>query len=413
MKSATSHRLPILALYVFRRILLPSCVLVLVLLGILSLERVLRLLALVTGSGRSILETPGLVVYLLPHYLGLAMPAGFFMGTLLAVRGLHERSELVVMRSFGMTMWRMQLPVLALAALMGVVLLAITGFLQPYGRHAFRQQVAELVTGNFLVGVQNGMFHKVGDDITIRVDRVASDGLNFDGFFMTMEESQGKRMILTAESGQLIAQENEAPGAAAMLELSNGTFLIERDEKDSKEGKMITFRMEFEQAPLSIPMDRVVKNFGPRGNDERELTVPELFAGGIPGRVIDATPAKIKSELHARIVNVLSLPVLALLATPLALIGRGRGGRASGIAVAVVVFIVYQKLSGLGQNMAEDGKIDPLVGLWLPWLALLVLTVFLFHRYSGDNGRSVFEIIAGRLRQSAKREALPQTPREP
>ena len=421
MKSALRHRSPLLALYVFRRILLPSCVLVVVLLAILSLERVLRLLQLVTENGQPVSKTLGLVVYLLPHYLGLAMPAGLFMGTLLAVRGLHERSELVAMRGFGMTMRRMQIPVFTLAAFMSMVLLAVTGFAQPYGRHAYRQHVAKLATGNLLVGLQNGMFHKVGEDITIRVDQVAPDGLTFDGFFMTMEQNRGERMILTAETGQLVPQGDDALGVAVKLDLSHGTYLIERDSTKGKEGrgdrfdkkgKAIIFQMGFGRAPLSIPMDRVVKNFGPRGNDERELTLPELFAGGIPGRVIDATPAKIEAELHARLVNIFSLPVLALLATPLALIGQGRGRRASGIAVAVVVFVVYQKLSGLGQGMAEDGKISSLVGLWSPWLALLIFTFFMFHLYSGDSGRSVLDVIAGTLRKSSKRGTLPQSARE-
>lgn len=411
MKSATRHHPPILALYVFRRILVPSLVLVLVLLGIFSLERVLRLLQLVTDSGRPVYDTLGLIVYLLPHYLGLAIPAGFFMGTLLAVRGLHERSELVAMRSFGLTMRRMQIPVLALAAIVGVVLLGVTGVAQPYGRHTFRQHIAELVAGDFLVGLQSGMFHKVGEDITLRVDRIDPDGLTFDGFFMAMEQSPGERMILTAETGQLIPQENEEPGVAVRLHLSHGTYLIEREKKKEK---TITFQMHFEQAPLSIPMGKVVKNYGPRGNDERELTVPELFAGGIPGRVIDATPAKVKAELHARLVNVFSLPVLALLATPLALIGQGRGGRASGIVIAVIVFTIYEKLTGLGQMMAEDGKMSPFVGLWLPWFALLLLTALLFRRYSGDNnGRSVFDIIRGTSRKSAARKTPTQDPKEP
>ena len=384
----------------------------LVMLGILSLERVLRLLTLVTESGRPVYETLGLIVYLLPHYLGLAMPAGFFMATLLAVRGLHDRSELVAMRSFGMTMRRMQIPILVLAALLSVVLFAVTGFAQPYGRHAFRQHVAGLVTGNFLVGLQNGTFHKVGDDITVRVDRVDPDGVTFDGFFMTMEQGPGERMILTAESGKRIPQESDAPGQPVRLTLTNGTYLIERDGKEKKKGKTIAFRLDFGEAPLSIAMDQVVKNIGPRGNDERELTVPELFAGGLPGRVLDATPAKVNAELHARLVNVFSLPVLALLATPLALIGQGRGGRASGIAIAVVVFVIYEKLTGLGQSLAEDGKVSALVGLWSPLLALLLLTALLFHLYSGDNGRSIFDVFSRSSRKSAEKKTLPQDPAE-
>lgn len=391
MKSSIRHRLPILGIYVLRRILLPSLVLMLVLLGVLALERILRLVQLVANSGLPAYEALGLVVYLFPHYLSLAVPAGFFIGTLIAVRSLHDRSEIVVMRTFGVTMRRMQGPILALALVWCAVMAVMTGFVQPYARYRFRERVNEVITGDIFAGLQGGMFHKVGKDITVRVNRIHPDGMTFDGFFMTLEEAPGERVILTAETGRRIAQEKVPPGAAAELRLTHGTFLRERDGVN---GKTITFQMEFEEAPLTIPMETVVEHFGPRGRDERELTGAELLAGGIPGRPAETTPAELNTELHARIVEVLSLPVLGLLATPLALIGHGRGARAWGLAIGVVMFIAYEKMTGLGEVMAANGRISPWVGLWLPWAGLILVTALLFHHYSGDRGRSVFDAIA-------------------
>lgn len=402
MNSSIRHRLPVLGVYVFRRILLPSLVLALVLLGVLALERVLRLVQLVSNSGMPAYEALGLVVYLFPHYLSLAVPAGFFMGTLIAVRSLHDHSELVVMRTFGMTMRRMQRPILLLALVLCALMAVMTGFIQPHARYLFRERTNEVVAGDIFAGLQDGMFQKVGHDITIRVNRIHPDGMTFDGFFMTLEESPGERIILTAETGRRIAKDKVAPGAAAGLHLSHGTFLKERDGKN---GKTITFQMEFEEAPLSIPMETVVEYFGPRGRDERELTGPELFAGGIPGRSTRATSAEVTTELHARIVEVLALPVLGLLATPLALIGHGRGARARGMAIAVILFIAYEKTTGLGEVMAADGRISPWLGLWLPWGGLILVTAVLFHYLSGDRDQGGSGTIARVRPEPLKPEA--------
>jgi lipopolysaccharide export system permease protein len=410
MKSSILHRLPILGIYVFRKVIFPSLALILILLGVLALERILRLVQMVTDSGLPAFEALGLIVYLFPHYLSLAVPGGLFIGTLIALRSLHDHSEIVVMRTLGVTMRRIQRPVLALAFVWCAVMAVMTGFIQPHTRYRFREQVTEVLTGDIFAGLQSGVFHKVGNDITVRVNHIHPDGMTFDGFFMTLEEAPGKRSIITAETGRRLSQENVSPGAATELRLSNGTFLKERDGEN---GKTITFQMEFGEAPLAIPMESVVKHIGPRGRDERELTLPELFAGGIPGRPLKATPAELKAELHARIVEVFALPILALLATPLALIGQGRGGRAWGLAIGVVVFITYEKLTGRGEVMAANGRVSPWVGLWVPWAGLVLVTTLLFHHYSGDRGRSIFDAIASLRPKSVTLKKSPGNPETP
>jgi lipopolysaccharide export system permease protein len=79
MKSLLADRLPILDFYLLRRIFVPSFGVTLIVLSALAMERVLRLVQQVTNEGLPASSALELIVYLLPHYLGLAIPAGFLL----------------------------------------------------------------------------------------------------------------------------------------------------------------------------------------------------------------------------------------------------------------------------------------------------------------------------------------------
>src|SRR3546814_10775522 len=74
--------------------------------------------------------------------------------------------------------------------------------------------------------------------------------------------------------------------------------------------------------------------YRPRGKDERELTLPELWeARSAPPAGIRA--AEVNAEYHARIVQILSVLFLPFLAMPLGL-GGGRGGQTYGIGLGML-----------------------------------------------------------------------------
>ncbi|MEM0944955.1 MAG: LptF/LptG family permease, partial [Pseudomonadota bacterium] len=51
-------------------------------LGVLLIERLLRLLDFITGNGADIGPVLTMMLNLLPHYMGLALPAAFCIGVL-------------------------------------------------------------------------------------------------------------------------------------------------------------------------------------------------------------------------------------------------------------------------------------------------------------------------------------------
>jgi lipopolysaccharide export system permease protein len=123
-------------------------------------------------------------------------------------------------------------------------------------------------------------------------------------------------------------------------------------------------------------------SFRPRGLDQRELTLPELWT--FPATA-DSKPdqGEIASELHARLVLIATMPLLPLLAAPLALGGGPRRQR-GGIVVGLLILVVYYEALSFGEQLAKRELLSPWIGLWLPFALLAAGALWLFlHRLRG------------------------------
>ena len=104
--------------YLLRRSLTPLLVGTVVVLAALLLERLLRLLDLVVNKGSPIGLILKLLLNLTPHYIGIALPAAFFLAVLVAVNRLSADSELDAAQSFGIGPQRMLAPLLGLGTIL-------------------------------------------------------------------------------------------------------------------------------------------------------------------------------------------------------------------------------------------------------------------------------------------------------
>ena len=79
--------------------------------------------------------------------------------------------------------------------------------------------------------------------------------------------------------------------------------------------------------------------------------------------------------------RVISVPFLPLLGIPLAM-GRRRSDRFYGIAVGLLILVVYNQVLDFGKNMTEVGTIGPFLGLWLPFLIFAGGSCWMLYRAS-------------------------------
>lgn len=97
---------------------------------------------------------------------------------------------------------------------------------------------------------------------------------------------------------------------------------------------------------------------------------------------------KIKSyqvEYHNRIALALACLVLFLIGAPLGSIIR-KGGFGVPLITAVVIYVIFHFMGVFFRGMADQGKIAPWLGAWLPTMIMFPFGIFLNFRAINDKG---------------------------
>lgn len=372
----------VLMTYVARRVLGPFAVLAGVLLFALTLERVLGLVQVVTELKAPIYLVGELVFYLLPHYLGLAIPAAWFLGVLIGLRGLQRDSELTVIRASGIPLRRLLVPLLLVSLGLALVMILLTGYLQPYSRHAYRATLQELKRQDFWSKLEPGVFTSLEQNRSVvRVGAVEDDGHLLKDFSARYVKAGDRHVYVSAREAAVKPLPDGGVDADTQLDLHDGMMLM-RDERPGEEARLLN--ISFDVLSWSLSETGLLPPHGPRGQDEREMTLGELRVGQTAPAGLAVEASRRLTEWHSRLVKCVSVPLLAILAAPLALLGRGRSNKAYGFVIGIVLLVLYQKILGTGESYGKLGELPAGPAVWGPCLILGLLAVVLFHWLGGD-----------------------------
>ena len=110
---------PLIGRYMLALLSQPLAATLGVVLPALLLERLLRLFDLVANGGAGVAPIIRLVLYLTPHYVGLALPAAFFVSVFVVVARLGEHHELDALQSSGLSLAQLSRPFMLVAAALG------------------------------------------------------------------------------------------------------------------------------------------------------------------------------------------------------------------------------------------------------------------------------------------------------
>ncbi|SNB60651.1 lipopolysaccharide export system permease protein [Arboricoccus pini] len=338
-------------------------------------ERMLRVVDIVIGWRGSLLVIFEMMSYLIPHYIGLALPAALFIAILMTFSRLSRDGEFDAMLGAGAGFWRLQRPLMLISLVLMVINIGVQGYLQPYSRYAYRAAVYALSNVSFQALLRENDFVTL-QDTTYTVDTLAPDHNSFTGVFLANLRENGDLMVITAEKGQVVPASMDKP---VTLQLQNGLqqLLPSGFINDTANGAAPTV-LRFRN--FSTDLQGNDTSFRPRGMDEREYTLPELVDAK-PNPAEGIMPWEITAELHIRLVRIASTLILPLIATPLA-IGRRRAQRSYGFILGIILLLAFNQLTEFGKSMADNNKVSVAVGLWLPFFAFLILGIYLTWRKS-------------------------------
>lgn len=361
--------------YLLRQTTKPLAAAMMIGLLVLLAERLVRLLDITLGKKNSFSIVFEMLGYLVPHYLGLALPAAFFLGLLFGFNQLSKQSEVDAFLAAGVGLHQLTKPVLALAVVFVAIVTLIFGYLQPHARYAYRTIVHTVKNVEVFYLAEEGVFMRNGPR-TFILQKLSRRDNRFEQIFLFNDKGEKGTETVTARSGSLI----ELPGRARpVLRLQDGHRLEVLGKPNF--GKQIIPPKQ-SAAAFSL-VDTPLGSDGPvffraRGGDQRELTLVELFkAQSNPPEW--ASKSELQSELHRRLVSIVTVLFLPMLAIPFA-IGRRRGQRPYRFGVALIVLIVFHEIFEQGALAISHQNLSPYLALWTPFGVFVTFTLWRFYR---------------------------------
>jgi lipopolysaccharide export system permease protein len=383
--------------YLSRTIAVPLIGTLLLAAMLLVLDKMLRLFDFVVNAGGPVSVVWRMLANLLPEYFSLGIPIGLMLGILLAFRKLALSSELDALRGIGAGFGRLLRVPYAYAVALMLLNLFIVGWLQPWTHYGYERLRFDLRSGALGASMKVGEFNQLGKRMTLRIERSEKRGTQLYGIFIQTDDRSGMSVAATAERGRFLSTDDPD---VILFRLEKGRLI-----QDSP--KFQTPRtLSFELYDLPVPVPRV-DPFRHRGHEEiEELTLPELVRiGYFAQKVPREERLGVQANLHFRIVEVLMMLMLPLLAVALAVPPK-RSASSLGIFVGIVMVVAYHKVNQYAEQSASQGRMDPVLAMWIPLLALAGLIYWMYHVLAHRPGgqpigalERVFTVLASRVRR--------------
>jgi len=348
--------------YIMRSALRTIGGLVMFALAVLLLERLLRIFEVVSSSTRPAGDATQMVINLLPHYLGIAIPMALMLGTIITIDRMSRSSELTSAFGSGISLFHMTKPFILISIVLMGFNLVLEGYMQPIGRYGYREVVHSVGQKSFAAVLREGKFTKVGST-TFYV------GPGGGPIFIYEETKNDGLRITTALKGELIVREDSGQ---PVLQLSNGDSFQVTPEK------LIKGQLGFQTSSVAGSIGSA--NFRARGNDERELTSTELFKNRDGKTFTSISVETNNAALHLRMARVYLLFLLPFIAVPFG-INYGRNPSSAGVVVGIVSLVTLQKALEFGQKLGARGEIAPWMGIW-PLMGVVTLSAIFIFRNS-------------------------------
>jgi len=353
--------------YLARLILVPLLACLTIAAMLLLLDKMLKLFDFVMNEGGPVSVVWKMLGNLVPEYLSLGIPIGVMLGILLAFRGLALSSELDALRAAGVSYNRLlRVPILFAIVFAGVNFV-IVGFLEPYSRYAYEGLQFELRSGALGASIKVGEFAKLAKNTTLRVEESRAKGADLRGLFVRTEGKNGQSVAVTAERGTFLSTDDPD---VILLRLQNGTMV--HTASTFVVPRVLTFKQQ--DLPVNLPS---IGNFRARGDENAELTLPELARAG-KADVTRLLHQRSVAALNRRLVLVLVMLVLPFLSVALAVPPK-RSTSALGVFLSIILLVTFHKTSQYGEAMGGAGRVDPVLAQWVPFAGFAALSFWLYY----------------------------------
>lgn len=355
-------KLTIIDKYIAKELLTVFMSVYFVLLIIVLSTEIVHLLSWVT---QGIIPVSAFLAYLMNslfEFSVILIPLSLLMGILLAFGRLYSDSEMAAIMSAGIGPMKWYRPLMLIAVPTTLLLFVLLAYVQPIINYQRALLAAEILSQSQLDTLLVGQFNRASKDGAVLFlesenadkNKVNNDQVN-NVFFQQHRENTS--FVDLAENTSSFYNEE---GRRYMMMRNGMHYVGNAGEANFKIIKYKDYGIHIDRKQIKAQQSVKSKN------------VAELWQSKIPEE---------QAELQWRFTVPLATIIVAFMALPLSHTNP-RSGRYSKLAVALILYLLYSNLLGVGKTWILQEKVPVWIGTWWVHIIAIVFTLVLL-KYKG------------------------------
>jgi len=360
----------ILHRYIFREVVTPFLLGLGIFTFVLLIARILKLIEMVVNRGLPTIQILKLLGYLMPAFLEVTVPMAMLLAILIAFGRLSADSEMVAMRSSGLSIYQLASPIVLFVLLTTLLTASLSMYARPWGNRNLEHELWDIARTRASAGLKPQVFNDEFPSMVIYAEHIDSKDDHLFHVMISDERDPDQHNTVFANEGLMISDNKTQ---TVTLRLLNGTVYTSGDDGKGD------YHTDFETYDVNLDLRETMSGMRAKEDEPKDMTLPELREA-IARKQAEGQPyAGELVEFHRKFAIPFACVVFGLVGVPLG-IGQARAVKSRGFAVSLCVIFVYYILLSTGQGLAEQGSISAWIGLWLPNLVFGLLGIFLVRR---------------------------------
>lgn len=354
---------------VFLELLGPFNMTLIVMVGLLMMEKVYRLVTLLVER-RLLLEEMGwMLLYLLPQVLTITLPLAVVGAVFVTVIRQSMDSEVISLRATGLGLWNYARPFLAFGLLVTLASTALTLWLQPTALRKYSELQVEMVRWRAEQNLVPGEFNYDFGGKVIRVGGRNADRELMDIFISDRRMSR-ESWVIAAKSGWI---EVDQETRQVVFRLRDGQIYSQSPDA----GRFQTAGFQSLRYVLDYKPARSLKVKG-----IRTIPTTQLIPGWMGQEFSAQRKLQLRIEFQRRIATPWAALAFAMASIPMALVDP-RSGKRAGYLRAIFLVVAYFIVWAAFLDLSGGGKAPPET-LWLPAILVFVYGMLRLWQMNAD-----------------------------
>lgn len=346
-----------------------SCVFFVSFLLVFQLFRITRI---VIQKGVPFIEVIELVGHIAVTFLPMAIPISGFFATIYTMNRMSEDSEIVALRSFGLTKGALLRPFLVAGLFVAIGIFSVNRTIIPSAKRIFKNTIVQLTSKGVFSDIQPGNFYTELPGVILFAKDISEDKKKLKGVFINALKSNITQTIYARE-GVLIKRKDTGHGMPSLRFFLIDGNIVKLDQQNHKTEKILFKEYDFPIFDGSytpgfvtkysmLPNYELVKVINDQKQDIEKF---KKLKNKRKVNQLKSSLAKSEIEYYTRI-NTPFQTVLFIFLGFIFGIKQSRGKGKSMGSRALLLLIIYYAIFFAGISFAKKSQVPSYVVIFIP-----------------------------------------------